>query len=244
MPMMPISKGRLQLVALAIIVAGSCGPCDDTDEEQKNCVGCWDIVAKHCYTVLEGLSFCPFETCTICPGGTHCYSQMCEPDVCDGTNCKGCCQNGHCQAGDVTFVCGKGGVTCQSCPEQDECIDGACVHPGSDLAAIMDLATASDAAVFVDAATAKDLSSTDPCPVPVISSMNPLMGTVGTTVSLGGIHLGDTSSAVCFNGTKTKIEVGDDYSMLVKVPQGATTGPLTVTTACGTGVSNSSFVVQ
>jgi hypothetical protein len=78
---------------------------------------------------------------------------------------------------------------------------------------------------------------------PFVTFLN-TYGRVGMTVSL----LGDgftTSSQVFFNGVPaTEIsDVGPSFMMVV-IPGGATTGPITVTTTKGTLTSNKLFVVR
>ena len=78
---------------------------------------------------------------------------------------------------------------------------------------------------------------------PTISSFSPASGLVGASVTLTGTNLGSLYS-VRFNGTEA---VAATYASLtsvsVKVPAGATTGTLVLTTATGTVTSGSSFTV-
>jgi hypothetical protein len=48
---------------------------------------------------------------------------------------------------------------------------------------------------------------------------------------------------VAFNGTAASYSVGSDTQITTSVPSGATSGPIAVTTAAGTGTSTSSFTV-
>ena len=80
-------------------------------------------------------------------------------------------------------------------------------------------------------------------PPPVLTSIQPDSGSVGTEVTIDGRHFGGNrmpESKVTFGGQEVD---RDDYvfwsddQLMVKVPQGATTGGVTVTTI--SGVSNS-----
>jgi hypothetical protein len=74
-------------------------------------------------------------------------------------------------------------------------------------------------------------------PTPVITSLSPPSGLVGTEVTINGANFGATqgSSDVKFNGTSaTSCNSWSDTEIKCLVPTGATTGPVTVTTAAGT----------
>ena len=83
-----------------------------------------------------------------------------------------------------------------------------------------------------------------PPPLPVISLMQPASGAAGTTVRIAGQHLLGVLS-VQFNGTVSSsvISRGTNYVLAV-VPQGATSGPVSVTTQNGTGTSKTAFTVD
>ncbi|AKQ47101.1 hypothetical protein TH63_17980 [Rufibacter radiotolerans] len=70
-------------------------------------------------------------------------------------------------------------------------------------------------------------------PAPTITSLSPSSGPVGTIVRITGTNLSNPTS-ITFNGT-TALEFGeiDANNLQVKVPAGATSGPLVVTTAGG-----------
>ena len=71
-------------------------------------------------------------------------------------------------------------------------------------------------------------------PAPVLSSLSPTSGPVGTSVTISGTNLSGATS-VSFNGTnQTTIASNTATSLVVAVPAGATTGNVTVTTANGT----------
>ena len=77
---------------------------------------------------------------------------------------------------------------------------------------------------------------------PVLTSFTPTSGLVGTTVTITGTSLGN-ATAVTFNGIPAIIVTNTATTISMKVPDGATTGPLKVTTALGTGISGTIFTV-
>ncbi len=78
---------------------------------------------------------------------------------------------------------------------------------------------------------------------PVINSFTPAYGTVGMTVTLSGDDfIGAT--AVRFNGVAALVfAVNNNNRLTATVPAGASTGPITVTNAVGTGQSTANFAV-
>ena len=77
---------------------------------------------------------------------------------------------------------------------------------------------------------------------PTITSLLPNRGRAGMSVTLLGTNLGATT-AVRFNGTSAAFTVQSIMQVTATVPVGATSGPVTVTTASGTGASAGSFLV-
>jgi hypothetical protein len=77
---------------------------------------------------------------------------------------------------------------------------------------------------------------------PRVDSFSPVSGLVGASVSIFGRNLGG-ATAVRFNGTSAQFAELSATNLMAVVPPGATTGPLSVTTALGTGQSASSFSV-
>ena len=79
---------------------------------------------------------------------------------------------------------------------------------------------------------------------PYITKLDPELGDVGTTVSITGLHLTNTPG-VLFNGTRAaEASVSADGTLITtRVPAGATSGPITVTTSLGTSNSPTPFTV-
>jgi len=77
---------------------------------------------------------------------------------------------------------------------------------------------------------------------PTITSFTPTGGAVGTEVTITGSNF-TGATAVRFNGTAAGFIVDSDTQIRVNVPAGATTGPISVTNADGTGSSAAHFTV-
>ena len=77
---------------------------------------------------------------------------------------------------------------------------------------------------------------------PTITSFTPTSGPVGTGVTIKGTNLSGATK-VTFNGTVATITKDTATKIKVKVPSGATTGKITVTTTGGTVTSTSKFKV-
>jgi sulfatase modifying factor 1 len=75
-----------------------------------------------------------------------------------------------------------------------------------------------------------------------ITGFSPMSGLVGSTVTLTGTNLTETTG-VAFNGTVTTFAVDSPTSITATVPRGATSGPLMVTTSAGTAISAVPFTV-
>lgn len=110
-----------------------------------------------------------------------------------------------------------------------------------DMSAASDFTAASDLTTLSDFTATSDLTG---CSTPTLSTVNPTMGMVGSTVSLGGTFLGGIGATVKFNGTVATIDVGDDYTMVVRVPVSATNGYITVSNGCSTAQSPTEFIVN
>ncbi len=71
-------------------------------------------------------------------------------------------------------------------------------------------------------------------PVPVITLFSPTNGCEGDTVIITGIDFLDITNIVLFNGTPVVVyTTWEDLEIIVEVPPGATTGPITVVNDCG-----------
>jgi hypothetical protein len=82
-----------------------------------------------------------------------------------------------------------------------------------------------------------------PTGAPTINSFTPTSGVVGTSVTITGTGLSGVNS-VNFNGAaQTTIMANTAASVTVAVPTGASSGPITVATAGGTGTSSNRFQV-
>jgi large repetitive protein len=79
-------------------------------------------------------------------------------------------------------------------------------------------------------------------PAPTISSFSPTQGPVGTAVVIEGTNLAD-ATGVTFGKTAATIVVDTSTEIEVRVPTGATTSYIKVTTAAGIARSGSKFVV-
>jgi glucose/arabinose dehydrogenase len=78
--------------------------------------------------------------------------------------------------------------------------------------------------------------------VPTISRIRPTSGRVGSSVEIDGTYLAGATS-VKFHGTPAAFTIVSDIELLTRVPAGATTGTVTVTTPRATATSPTSFTV-
>jgi Calx-beta domain len=90
-----------------------------------------------------------------------------------------------------------------------------------------------------DASTTITVTGTE---TPTITSFTPTSGPVGTAVTIKGTNL-EGSTSVTFNGKSASITTDTATQLKVKVPVGATTGTITVTTADGSVKSTDKFKV-
>ncbi|HAS44124.1 MAG TPA: hypothetical protein DCS93_26840 [Microscillaceae bacterium] len=80
-------------------------------------------------------------------------------------------------------------------------------------------------------------------PLPVITSFTPVSGPIGTSVTIQGNNFTGVT-AVKFNGAlATGYNVTSSSQIVVTVPNGATTGKISVVTSAGTANSNNDFIV-
>jgi len=77
---------------------------------------------------------------------------------------------------------------------------------------------------------------------PVVNGFTPSGSAAGTTVTISGAGLGGATS-VRFNGVTAPIASVSATAVKTKVPAGATSGPISVTTAGGTASSAAAFIV-
>jgi len=82
-----------------------------------------------------------------------------------------------------------------------------------------------------------------PAPAPAITLLNSTSGRVGSTVLINGNNFIGTT-AVSFNGVSASFRVLNTQFVSATVPDGATTGPVTVTNAGGKSASAQSFTVN
>jgi hypothetical protein len=81
--------------------------------------------------------------------------------------------------------------------------------------------------------------TTPPPPAPTNIAFTPGSGTPGTTVTITGQYFTGATS-VKFNGASASFTVDNDGQITATVPSNAASGPITVTTASGTGSSSPS----
>ncbi len=77
---------------------------------------------------------------------------------------------------------------------------------------------------------------------PVISNFSPSSGPIGTTVVINGLNL-NAALAVRFNGVNATFTVNSNNRITAVVPQGATSGAISIVTVFGTINSTTNFLV-
>ena len=103
--------------------------------------------------------------------------------------------------------------------------------------------TSGPVSVNTPGGTATSGSSFTVVPPPFISSFSPTSGPVGTRVTVTGTDL-NGATAVRVNGTAgTLVGTPSATSLTFRVNAGSTSGPISVTTAGGSGTSSASFTV-
>jgi hypothetical protein len=82
-------------------------------------------------------------------------------------------------------------------------------------------------------------------PYPAITGISPAQGPIGTSVIVTGSHFGSAqgSSTVTFSGVQAPVTSWSDTRLVVTVPQGASTGPVVVTTSEGVSNGDRQFTV-
>ncbi|MET4074790.1 IPT/TIG domain-containing protein [Hymenobacter sp. UYCo722] len=94
-------------------------------------------------------------------------------------------------------------------------------------------ATTGSVVVTAPGGTSNGVAFTVIPPAPVLSSLSPATGPVGTSVTIAGTNLAGATS-VSFNGTAATFTVNSGTQLTATVPAGASTGSVTVTTPGGT----------
>ena len=131
----------------------------------------------------------------------------------------------------VTF----GGVTATAYSVQSDTQVKATVPAGA-LTGPIGLSTAGGTATSATAFTVS------PSPAPALTGFSPLVGPVGTAVTLTGTGF-TGATAVTFGGVSATFAAGTDTQMTATVPAGAPSGAVTVTTPGGMATSAASFTV-
>src|SRR5688500_11352083 len=80
---------------------------------------------------------------------------------------------------------------------------------------------------------------------PAIQNFNPESGSTGTAVAISGHNFSSASGdvEVKFNGVLATVTTSNPSMIQTSVPEGATTGPITVTMRGGTAASAKPFTV-
>jgi hypothetical protein len=78
---------------------------------------------------------------------------------------------------------------------------------------------------------------------PIISSLNPESGIIGTPVTVSGSNFGTIPGRVTFNGVEASIATWSDIEIKTAVPSGATTGPVIIYASDGRQSNSAYFTV-
>ncbi|MEW6303449.1 MAG: IPT/TIG domain-containing protein [Verrucomicrobiota bacterium] len=78
--------------------------------------------------------------------------------------------------------------------------------------------------------------------LPFISDFSPAAAAIGTVVVINGANFSGTTSVKFFNDKSANILSVSPTQIQVTIPTGATTGPISVTTAAGTGTSTNDMI--
>jgi hypothetical protein len=103
-------------------------------------------------------------------------------------------------------------------------------------------ATTGPIAVTAPGGMATSVTSFTVIPAPAITGFSPASGRAGSSVTITGTNLGG-ATAVRFNGSTAKFTIVSTTALTATVPNGAKTGPISVTTPGGTATSAAIFTV-
>jgi hypothetical protein len=92
------------------------------------------------------------------------------------------------------------------------------------------------------AGTSSNSFTVTPALPPKVMSFTPASGPVGTSVDIQGSNY-TAATSVTFNGINALFRIDSDSEIQAIVPNGATTGPIAVTSPGGSGTSSDSFTV-
>lgn len=76
---------------------------------------------------------------------------------------------------------------------------------------------------------------------PVVTSFSPSAGLVGSVVTISGDYFNGTTDVTFFNNKSSLFKVVSNTTITASVPAAVTTGPISVTTPNGTGISATNF---
>lgn len=79
---------------------------------------------------------------------------------------------------------------------------------------------------------------------PAIGELSPTFGSAQESVTLSGSNFGSSVGSVRFNGTLASVVSWSDQSILVKVPAGASSGPITITKGAETSNGKNFTVIS
>ena len=88
------------------------------------------------------------------------------------------------------------------------------------------------------------VTSTTASANPEVTSFTPTVGKTGSSVTITGVNFGSSTPTVSFNGTSATVSSSTSTSILVTVPEGATTGKISVTAGALTSQSLTDFTVD
>ena len=102
----------------------SCG--DNRAEGTEPCDGS-DLRSERCVTISQNYTGGTLSCLDDCSGFdiSQCQNVLwCSPESCDG-----CCDGERCRMGQEQELCGTGGLVCEDCGDNGQCVEGACFFP-------------------------------------------------------------------------------------------------------------------